>query len=129
MSTTTTKKKDVSAAAPIAGPELTPQQQQINTAAAYLSTTSGPCRHIGDMYLTCVATAGLGMCKSYRYAYQQCVAEVSEEYGKNMLRDLADQVCGHIDAKGRKNSEEERMDCASGFVLGQMMAYAPSAND
>ena len=47
------------------------QRREISTAAAVMSI-SGRCRQIGDVYLTCVATAGLGMCRSLRANFERC---------------------------------------------------------
>jgi hypothetical protein len=58
------------------------RDEEINTAAAILSL-SGPCRGVGDVYLACVATAGLGQCRHLRASFEQCAkatASGSKEY-------------------------------------------------
>ena len=107
-------------------PVISPRQQRIDTATAYLCTASGPCRSIGDVYLAYVAKAGLGMCKSYRYAYQNCSKECSETMGRDMLQGLGEQVCRHVDGTNEhtKEDDKDKMSCAAGFVMSQMMAAA-----
>jgi len=71
------------------------------------------------MYLTCVAVSGLGMCKPYRYAFQDCVKQ-TEDYGRHIMKGMAAQVCPHIE----DGDDEEKIGCAAGFVLRQMMNSA-----
>ena len=105
-------------------PVISPRQQRIDTATAYLCTASGPCRSIGDVYLACVATAGLGMCKSYRHAYQNCTKKCSGTIGRDMLQGLGEQACSHIECTNEQTKEDDKMSCAAGFVMSQMMAAA-----
>ena len=63
------------------------------------------------------------MCKSYRYAYQNCTKECSKAVGRDMLAGLGEQVCSHID-DANENTKDDRMSCAAGFVTSQMMAAA-----
>ena len=50
------------------------QQEVLDTASAILSI-SGPCRQIGDIYLACVATKGLGQCRPLRAGFEGCAKE------------------------------------------------------
>jgi hypothetical protein len=76
------------------------KRREIGTAAAVLSL-SGPCRGVGDIYLTCVATAGLGMCRSFRADFEQC-AKATAEGSTEMLQQIGEQMCGHIEGKEEK---------------------------
>jgi hypothetical protein len=94
------------------------QRREISTAAAVMSI-SGPCRQVGDIYLTCVATAGLGMCRSLRATFEQC-AKGTAENSTEMLGGLSAQMCGHVEG------EEEQMLCAARLVNQQLMrGYGP----
>ena len=94
------------------------RQREISTAAAVLSI-SGPCRQVGDIYLTCVATAGLGMCRSLRATFEQCAKQTAEN-STSMLRGLGDQVCAHVEG------EDEKLLCAANMVNAQLMrGYGP----
>ena len=89
------------------------RDNDIRVAAAFLST-SGPCRAIGDVYLTCVATAGLGMCRSLRAEFEQC-AKSTEAQSQQMLQELGDQVCRQLP------TDTERLACAADLVNQQLM--------
>lgn len=52
-------------------------QDELDTASAILSL-SGPCRNIGDVYLTCVATRGLGQCRPLRADFESCAKETAK---------------------------------------------------
>eukprot|EP00586_Coscinodiscus_wailesii_P014041 CAMPEP_0172504290 /NCGR_PEP_ID=MMETSP1066-20121228/177313_1 /TAXON_ID=671091 /ORGANISM="Coscinodiscus wailesii, Strain CCMP2513" /LENGTH=114 /DNA_ID=CAMNT_0013280405 /DNA_START=142 /DNA_END=483 /DNA_ORIENTATION=+ len=95
------------------------REREINTAAAVMST-SGPCRQIGDVYLTCVATAGLGMCRGLRASYEQCAKE-TRDGSKVVLGTLANQACGHVDG------QDEKLLCAANLVNRELMRgfYGP----
>lgn len=93
------------------------QQGQIDTATALLSI-SGPCRSVGDVYLTCVATAGLGMCRSWRATFERCAKQTRDGYGMSMLRNIANsEMCSHID----NTKEEDKLMCATAIVNQQLM--------
>ena len=64
------------------------------------------------------------MCKSYRHAYQNCTKECSKAMGRDMLQGLGEQVCSHIDGTNEHTKEDDKMSCAAGFVMSQMMAAA-----
>lgn len=52
--------------------------QEVDTASAFLSI-EGPCRQVGNVYLACVATAGLGMCRSLRADSEACAKDTRLE--------------------------------------------------
>lgn len=59
-------------------PDGDPREQEINTAAAFLSI-DGPCRQVANVYLACVATAGLGMCRHLRANFEDCAKSTRQE--------------------------------------------------
>jgi hypothetical protein len=90
-----------------------PNENDIQTATAFLSTT-GPCRAVGDLYLTCVATAGLGMCRNLRAEFERCTRD-TQPLSRQLLRELGDQLCRQHAA------EEDRWLCAADLVNQQLM--------
>jgi hypothetical protein len=52
--------------------------QEVDTASAFLSI-EGPCRQVGNVYLACVATAGLGMCRSLLAEFEACAKDTQLE--------------------------------------------------
>lgn len=90
---------------------------EVNTATAILSL-KGPCQGLGDIYLACVATAGLGQCRSLRASFEKCCHENKEE-SLRYLNMIGTQVCP---------DEEDKELCAA-LVLNQqimLQAYPPS---
>mmetsp|Transcript_106818 Transcript_106818/g.159732 ORF Transcript_106818/g.159732 Transcript_106818/m.159732 type:complete len:120 (+) Transcript_106818:114-473(+) len=83
------------------------RQREIGTAAAVLSL-SGPCRGVGDLYLTCVATAGLGMCRSFRSDFEQCSKSTAES-STEMLGSIGEQMYGRMHNKEDRLLEAARM--------------------
>jgi len=88
-----------------------PRQQELDTAAAFLSL-SGPCRQVGDVYLACVATAGLGMCRHLRASFEQC-AKVTREESLSQLQLIGQQQC---------SKEKDKEQCAAQLVLQHYMS-------
>ena len=65
------------------------QEQDIEMATALMSI-SGPYRVVGDIYLSCVGMAGLGMCRSLRAQFEQCAKEsASDDDGIDIERDAS----------------------------------------
>jgi hypothetical protein len=89
------------------------RRQEIDMAAAVLSL-SGPCRNVGDMYLTCVATQGLGQCRALRSGFEQCSKETAAN-SKDMLASMGAQI--FVDLK----SEEEQTLSTARMVNRQLM--------
>lgn len=100
------------------GPEA---DQEITTAVAYLSST-GPCQGFGDLYLTCVATAGLAMCRSLRAEFERC-SKAQQAVSVQVLQDLGEQLCRHIPDKGgaTATADRERLLCAANLMNQQLM--------
>lgn len=90
------------------------QQQEIDTAAAFLSL-SGPCRQVGDVYLACVATAGLGQCRHLRASFEQCAKRSREESIAQL------QLIGGEQFPNEKNKSLR----AARMVLGHYMPRQP----
>ena len=91
--------------------------------AASLISIWGPCRRVGDEYLSCVVTAGMGMCKPLRRTFEQCAQETSD-HAVGMLDQLALQACSHIDNSNPNNNNNNKKDmiiakrnCAAEFLL------------
>ena len=89
------------------------RNREISTAAAVMSI-SGPCRQVGDIYLACVATAGLGMCRQLRATFEQC-AKGTAEQSTAMLGGFGEQVCAHI------SDRDEQLLCAAQIVNQQLL--------
>jgi hypothetical protein len=95
---------------------------EINTAAAILSLP-GPCRAVGrDVYLACVATAGLGQCRHLRAQFEECAkatASGSKEY-LGMLGEL-----------NSPPDEKDKELYTAQMINRQLMAqlYASSSNE
>jgi hypothetical protein len=89
-------------------------ENEIRTATAFIST-SGPCRGIGDIYLTCVATAGLGMCRSLRGQFEQCTKDM-ELTSRDMLNEFGAELCRHLPPNG-----SDRPLCAANLINQQLM--------
>lgn len=90
-----------------------PREQEIDTAAAFLSI-SGPCWQQGNIYLACVATAGLGMCRHLRASFEQC-AKAKRELSIRQLEVIGKEqqnLCG---------KEDDKTHCAARLVLQQYM--------
>lgn len=62
---------------------------EIETAVAFLSV-SGPCRSVGDIYLACVAVAGLGQCRHLRAKFESCAR--NNPQSKSYLEDMSKQM-------------------------------------
>lgn len=73
------------------------KQEQLDTAAAILSI-SGPCRNIGDIYLSCVATKGLGQCRPLRAGFESCAKETAAN-SRAMLGSIGAQMFPDADKK------------------------------
>lgn len=74
--------------------------REINTAKALLSI-SGPCRAIGQIYLTCVAMSGeLGRCHPWKSAFEKCARTErtsDDSYSNQILLSLGtSEMCNHI---------------------------------
>mmetsp|Transcript_426 Transcript_426/g.586 ORF Transcript_426/g.586 Transcript_426/m.586 type:complete len:136 (-) Transcript_426:413-820(-) len=95
-------------------------ETEINTAAAILSI-AGPCRALGDVYLTCVAIAGLGECRHLRATFEQC-AKASQESSRGYLDMIGSQWC---------EDKDDKVFCAAQMVNQQLMmqAYEPKQNE
>ena len=78
----------------------------------------GPCRRVGDEYLSCVTTEGMGMCKPLRRHFEQCASETSG-YSIAMLDQLAIQACSHVDAAIPEDKNIVKRNCAAEFMLRQ----------
>ena len=100
---------------------------EINTAAAVLSL-SGPCRQVGDVYLACVATAGLGMCRSLRYNFEQCAKATSEE-SKEMLAGIGNQMFGYVENQDEQLLQAARMINLHNLSNRQAMEQQPSGQN
>jgi hypothetical protein len=96
-------------------PALSHQEQEIETATALMSV-SGPCRVVGDVYLSCVATAGLGMCRSLRVQFEQCVNESAPE-SRQMLDLFSQQVCAFI-----PDDDQKRLQCGAQMGMQQVLS-------
>lgn len=97
-------------------------QNDIDSAAAFISST-GPCQGFGDLYLVCVATAGLGMCRSLRAQFEQC-AKTQHKASKKVLQELGSQLCPHItdsDNDHDHDKDRERVLCAANLMNQQLM--------
>lgn len=92
-----------------------PRQQEIDTAAAFLSI-AGPCYQAGNIYLACVATAGLGMCRHLRAAFEQC-AKAHQETSRERLANIGQERCA---------GQEDKVQCAARIVLQHYMPRSPS---
>mmetsp|Transcript_17217 Transcript_17217/g.23672 ORF Transcript_17217/g.23672 Transcript_17217/m.23672 type:complete len:119 (-) Transcript_17217:285-641(-) len=102
-------------------PEST-AKREIEVATALMSIW-GPCRGVGDAYLACVATSGLGMCKSIRYGFQQC-AQASMQSSTDSLTALGSHMCSHV-----PEGSEERARCAAQIVFAQQAASQQQQNE
>jgi hypothetical protein len=91
------------------------QEQEIEMATALMSV-SGPCRVVGDIYLSCVATAGLGMCRSLRAQFQECTKAVGPE-SREMLDLFSQQACAHI-----RDDDQKRLQCGAQLVMQQVLS-------
>ena len=95
-------------------PPLSRQEQEIEMATAFMSV-AGPCRVVGDVYLSCVATAGLGMCRTLRAQFEQCANESAPE-SRAMLNAYSQQVCAHI-----PEDDQARLQCGAQMVMQQVV--------
>ena len=88
--------------------------------ATSLISIWGPCRRVGDEYLSCVVTSGMGMCKPLRRNFERCATETSE-HALGMLDQLAVQACSHLDNVKEFKSNDDRTvakrNCAAEFLL------------
>jgi hypothetical protein len=75
-------------------------KRQINTAVAALSMM-GPCRGVGDVYLGCVATSDIDMCRSVRADFEQC-ATTSAAGSLEILEQVGEHMLGHMASKEEK---------------------------
>jgi hypothetical protein len=98
------------------GPPLSRQEQEIEMATALMSV-SGPCRVVGDVYLSCVATAGLGMCRTLRAQFEQCANESAPE-SREMLNMFSQQACAHIG----DDDQNGRLQCGAQLVMQQVLS-------
>lgn len=78
----------------------------------------GPCRGIGDEYLSCVTTEGMGMCKPLRRQFEQCTNE-TRNIAITMLDQLALQACSHVEAGSPSDTLVVKRNCAAEFILRQ----------
>ncbi len=103
-----------------AGESISNRDQEINIAAAILSL-SGPCRSVGDIYLACVATAGLGQCRHLRASFENCAKATAAE-SKEYLGIVGEMNC--------PPEEKDKELCAALLVNQQLMIQlaAPSAS-
>ena len=115
----TNEEKNLADSASSESPERL-REAEIQTASAILSI-GGPCRAIGDVYLTCVATAGLGQCRHLRASFEDC-AKSTMEGSRAYLQTIGDQWC---------KDEDDKTFCASQLVNQQLMmqAYEPQKNE
>ena len=99
--------------------EAVAMPSEIYRATSFISIW-GPCRRVGDEYLSCVVTAGMGMCKPLRRNFERCAAETSE-HAIEMLDQLALQACSHLDNSQEHKSNADRTaakrSCAAEFLL------------
>lgn len=93
------------------GVVVSDRDQEINTAAAILSL-SGPCRAVGDVYLACVATAGLGQCRHLRAAFENCAKSTADD-SKEYLEMVGDLNC--------PPDEKDKAFCAAKLINRQLM--------
>lgn len=93
------------------------RQQEIETAVAFLSI-SGPCKSRGDIYLACVATAGLGMCRHLRASFEQCARNNPSSIA--YLKEIGNRMCSEV-----QEENNERMLCAARIVNQQYMPPHP----
>lgn len=87
------------------------RDQEINIASAILSL-SGPCRSVGDIYLACVATTGLGQCRHLRASFEQCAKATAAE-SKEYLSVIGEMNC--------PPDEKDKELCAALLVNQQLM--------
>lgn len=93
-------------------PVIDLEQKEIQTASAILSL-SGPCRNAGDIYLACVATSGLGMCRSLRASFEHCSKDTAQK-SQDMLRTIGAELCPDA------NSVHEQTLCAARMINEQL---------
>ncbi|CAB9530493.1 expressed unknown protein [Seminavis robusta] len=95
-----------------------PQPDAAATPELYRATSLlsiwGPCRRVGDEYLSCVVLSGMGMCKPLRRTFEQCAAETAE-YSTSVLDQLASQACGHVE----DSNPAAKRNCAAEILLMQ----------
>jgi len=125
MATSPSQSGDNTAVAPAATPSTAAgapttnddrsRNREFYRAASFLSIW-GPCRGIGDAYLSCVLSEGLGMCKPVRRVFEQCGADTSV-YSLAMLDRVGDQACSHIPES--EQNVPARRNCAAQFILKQ----------
>lgn len=96
---------------------LSERDQEIKTAAAILSL-SGPCRAVGDIYLACVATAGVGQCRHLRASFEQC-AKATAPGSKEYLGMLGELNC--------PPDEKDKELCAAHLVNTQLLMQLSSS--
>lgn len=82
-------------------------QEELDTATAILSL-SGPCRNIGDIYLTCVATRGLGQCRPLRAGFESCAKETANN-SRTMLGTIGAQMFPDAEKEEDQALEAARM--------------------
>jgi hypothetical protein len=87
--------------------------QEIEMATALMSI-AGPCRIVGDIYLSCVATAGLGQCRSLRAQFEQCGIQSAPE-SRVMLGKFSKKACAQID------DDQDQMQCGAQMVMKQVL--------
>ena len=93
-------------------------EEEIDTAAAFLSLT-GPCQQAGHVYLACVATAGLGMCRHLRASFTQCtVAHAAAS--RERLQGIGQERCS-------SSNDNDKTLCAARIVLRHYMPRPPSS--
>lgn len=88
--------------------------------ATSLLSIWGPCRRIGDEYLSCVVTEGMGMCKPLRGHFERCATETAG-YSMAMLDQLAMQTesCQQWDSLDPDNKAAAMRNCAADLMLKQ----------
>ena len=102
-------------AAPAAVATIDPRTQEIDTAAAFLMI-EGPCRQVANIYLACVATAGLGQCRHLRASFADCAKQFRTE-AQEQLELIGMQQCA---------KQNDKVLCAAQLALRH---YLPSRAD
>ena len=109
--TQTTEPSNTQASTSTASAPSQPPPNNDYRRAASLISIWGPCRRVGDEYLSCVVTAGMGQCKPLRRLFETCAQETSG-HAVGLLDQLALQACGHVE----ENAVAKR-NCAAEVLL------------
>mmetsp|Transcript_21012 Transcript_21012/g.58174 ORF Transcript_21012/g.58174 Transcript_21012/m.58174 type:complete len:129 (-) Transcript_21012:1434-1820(-) len=101
------------------------REQEIDTAAAILSL-NGPCRIVGDVYLTCVATAGLGQCRHLRASFEDCAKSTKDASRQFMQQTLVHQIpaCAAMAKEENNTTESDQLFCVAQTITQDLFQRA-----